>query len=600
MTSPIDNQPLAPSGNPTKLPALGSPELTPEFMARVKEVLEVLLGRRGGSQWDRAVTFRDLHALNLAPGVFGSPPDAQDGQRPTGITGAAYQQLVSRLEADLRNTPGYRALLARIGSTEDLAMFPEEIRSQLASALENVARERQADIRVMERKIQSTAMSLASRMMEVTAAVDGSVAGVRKFDAAYAEKTRALATSITQVVARLDDVGGVALEERFLAVADAIDGLLGQWTLKIQTNPTNGEPPVIAGISLSVEDPIAGPGTSSLIFLAEKFGFFTNNGAFMPFGIVGDQVFVNGQLRVNASGTTLNEITNSMINFVGDFAAAPNPSSYRPNDVYKNTTDGDTYILRESGGVKSWQLFLKSGGDGGDGQDGQDGVRGNVSIIVDTAGTTWDSAAATAALASLGYGAPLMFDQVTLRNTAAKYAETRSYSGSAWLMIAAYFNGNLLVDGTVLARHIDTRGLTIRDEQGNIILDAGGLRAGYAAPGTQNSELTGAINTAAGTAVWNNVTGTGKPENDATKGATIGVNLGGQLTKANMSTYIASAAIDVAFIDKATIPDLTALSAKIGTFISGDPAGARTQIDDTGMACWSTANARRAKFGRLI
>jgi hypothetical protein len=86
------------------------------------------------------------------------------------------------------------------------------------------------------------------------------------------------------------------------------------------------------------------------------------------------------------------------------------------------------------------------------------------------------------------------------------------------------------------ASQIDTRGLTIKDGAGTVILGAGtGLN-------------------------WNNVAyGNGKPADNATVGATIGTNLSGQITAANASTFIASAAIGTAFIGDAAIT-----SAKIG------------------------------------
>lgn len=52
---------------------------------------------------------------------------------------------------------------------------------------------------------------------------------------------------------------------------------------------------------------------------------------------------------------------------------------------------------------------------------------------------------------------------------------------------------------------------------------------------------------------WGNVYGSGRPENNATVGATIGVNLGGQITPSNVTTYIANAAIGNAQIANASI-----------------------------------------------
>ena len=47
------------------------------------------------------------------------------------------------------------------------------------------------------------------------------------------------------------------------------------------------------------------------------------------------------------------------INFIGDFPANPPVGTYLKNSVYKNTTDGSTYIL--SGTPLSWGLYLEAG-----------------------------------------------------------------------------------------------------------------------------------------------------------------------------------------------------------------------------------------------
>lgn len=78
------------------------------------------------------------------------------------------------------------------------------------------------------------------------------------------------------------------------------------------------------------------------------------------------------------------------------------------------------------------------------------------------------------------------------------------------------------------------------------------------------------IAAAAATAIWGSVTGTGKPENYATAGATFGTNIFGQITPANVGTYIQSAAIGSAYIANAAITsakigDLQVTSLKIGS-----------------------------------
>jgi hypothetical protein len=85
------------------------------------------------------------------------------------------------------------------------------------------------------------------------------------------------------------------------------------------------------------------------------------------------------------------------------------------------------------------------------------------------------------------------------------------------------------------ADQIDTRGLSIRDASGNIILAAG-------------TPLN-----------WANVGGSGKPADNATVGASFGVNIGGKITPTNVSTYI-----DDAAIKNAQIADAAITNAKIG------------------------------------
>jgi hypothetical protein len=96
--------------------------------------------------------------------------------------------------------------------------------------------------------------------------------------------------------------------------------------------------------------------------------------------------------------------------------------------------------------------------------------------------------------------------------------------------------GFVVQDGKIKTQFIETKGLTIRDMDGNIILGSG----------------TGLD--------WSRVVGANRPANNATYGATFGVDVFGQINAANVSTYIAAAAIGTAYIGNAAIT-----SAKIGT-----------------------------------
>lgn len=450
MTLPTDYEQNAPSGEAARLPALGTPEPSPAFLARVKEIIETLLGRRGGSKWDQAVTFRDLYSMGLAtPGqqVLVLPASGAAAGNDTGLPGSFDQQLAGRLETALRNSAAYKELQRRIGSAEDLEQFPDELRVQLQQALGDLARQRGADIQTLERKIQNNTMSLASRLTEITASLNDTAAGVRHFDASYADKTKALATSITQVNASIGDLGGATVEEKFLAQADVNDGLKAQWSLKVVAGTEAN--PVFAGIGLSAESPTAGTGTSSIIFQADKFGFFTSGGNIMPFGISGSTVYVNGLLKVgSATGQTLGALTDSMINYVGDFASAPAAGSYRFNDVYKNTTDGNSYINYDSGGgTHAWKVFIAKGGAG------TNGTRGTVQIVA--SGSSWSDSTANSAISSATGTGPVNRDQVTITNNTS-FSQTRFYDSGSWLVLNAWVNGNMVVDGTLSASKITT------------------------------------------------------------------------------------------------------------------------------------------------
>jgi hypothetical protein len=151
-----------------------------------------------------------------------------------------------------------------------------------------------------------------------------------------------------------------------------------------------------------------------------------------------------------------------------------------------------------------------------DGASGGNGIRGNVDIAAVTSGSVWSDSEAVAALAAAGYGAPQVRDMVTLYKSDRTFGSQKMYNGSAWVAVDYVLNGNVFVKGSILPEAIDTRGLTIKDAQGNVILGSGtGLPTAYAAPGTLNSDLTPSITAAANTAVWTSVSN--RPSDDSIK-----------------------------------------------------------------------------------
>ena len=181
---------------------------------------------------------------------------------------------------------------------------------------------------------------------------------------------------------------------------------------------------------------------------------------------------------------------------------------------------------------------------------------------------------------SLAYGAP----KVTLNSTKAE-----SLISSATYAL----DGNLLVSGTVTAAKIDSRGLTIKDAAGNVILGAGtglavGNVVGLGALATQSS--VGWSSVSAKPANVTALTGAEQIKNDLIAisessgtltltggaGGTVAnvVTGNNKITSGNVGTYIASAAISEAYIGNLNASKITA-----GT-LSADRIGANTITSD--------------------
>lgn len=98
---------------------------------------------------------------------------------------------------------------------------------------------------------------------------------------------------------------------------------------------------------------------------------------------------------------------------------------------------------------------------------------------------------------------------------------------------------------------------------------------------------------AALTSTWSGVVGAGKPENDATRGATFGVDINGKITQGNASTFIANAAIGAAQIGSIALVGTSNFSVKSGT------VGARTEMDSRVIKVFDDNGVLRVKLGDL-
>lgn len=102
------------------------------------------------------------------------------------------------------------------------------------------------------------------------------------------------------------------------------------------------------------------------------------------------------------------------------------------------------------------------------------------------AGSSWSDVVAQAACP----GGPVTNDVVTI--SSGTYVMEKRWTGSAWVENGVVINGKLIVPDSILASSIDTRGLSLRDEAGNIAIRMTGsqlgLQPGFEAPDTKNSE----------------------------------------------------------------------------------------------------------------
>lgn len=396
---------------------------------KVAERLEVREGARGNPQ-ERAVTLRELEAATAGISDIvensGRPPEP--GEVVVALGGKLEARVaIDKFVAALRETRLYKDLIKRLDDPSRFDHLSSELRDVLLRSIADEAAKRGAGIQRTELLIQDTSRSLARAVTEITAALGDNSAGIRELQATYVNQQSATATQVTQLEVSLGryyqdgSAGRVQLEQELTTQASFTNGLRGQYTLKIQAGGA------LAGFGLAAQE-VNGAPSSAFIISADKFaivsptysGGLTNspNLNHVPFGVdasgiyLNNNVYVRGQLRVDTGGRTL-----------------------------------------------------------------ADGLRGSLSISA--GGTAWSDTTARQAIwgalgrdgSALNNNHLVIGDTVTISGTG--YVETRYWTGSAWTSPGAVINGNLLVNGSVAAGKIDTRGLTIRDAAGNLILGAG-------------------------------------------------------------------------------------------------------------------------------
>lgn len=200
--------------------------------------------------------------------------------------------------------------------------------------------------------------------------------------------------------------------------------------------------------------------------------------------------------------------------------------------------------------------------------NGADGQRGSQTLYI--SGSVWSDAAADAATT----GANVLGDTVTISN-GSTFVSVKYWNGSAWVPPGVVIDGSLIVTGSVTAAKINTNGLTIRDNSGNVILGTGFaldwtklVASGQTGTGSiTNSSITlgsnGILSGAGGGAVT--IGGLGYTGDlNATYGASIGGSLSGSFGASQVAAYFAANSISSTYIQ-----DLAASKILAGTLAAG-------------------------------
>jgi len=189
----------------------------------------------------------------------------------------------------------------------------------------------------------------------------------------------------------------------------------------------------------------------------------------------GTVLFGSGQLSSSVTffdGTSnvsvVSALSQNPVVFIGTYATAPS-SGIKENNVYKNSTDGNTYVYKSgtwttfvTGGTGSQGPAGPQGPAGAAGASGSPGERGYKEFIYGVAGlSSWNDTYAETAITNVGL-TKVILDRVTLYNSSSpgSFSQSRFWSGSAWSPVSAYINGGLLVSGTIGADAIATNAVT--------------------------------------------------------------------------------------------------------------------------------------------
>jgi hypothetical protein len=177
---------------------------------------------------------------------------------------------------------------------------------------------------------------------------------------------------------------------------------------------------------------------------------------------------VTSYANCNATMQVYNGASNDTSNWTFTKVDGPNISSTLSSDVVTVTSlaqSQDTSYVDVTATRSGYASITKrfqvgksktgaTGATGATGSIGPTGNRGSVQLAGATSGSSWSDSVANSVLTNAGYTYKVIGDMVTLYNTSINYSESRVWNGSAWITIASYINGNLLVNGTIVTQKI--------------------------------------------------------------------------------------------------------------------------------------------------
>lgn len=523
-----------------KLPALPSlKNADPALASWAKSVGEWLQVREGqrGNPLERSVTVRELQksmgSLQALANVVNRAP--AEGEVAIQIApGVTASVAVERFAQSIMESKLFKDLTQSLTDPARFDDLPEEIREELRKDLSTEARKLKASIQDIQRAVDTNERSYAMAIRQLTASLRDAQAGLRKTTAAWTDGSKAFAVNVLQLAASLGNYyqdgteGRASLEQSMSVLAGYAEGLRAQYSVKLQAGGA------WAGFGLAAED-VNGKVTSAFIINAAQFAIVppNYNGGVLSVPRPQDLVF----------GTDADGI-------------------YMQQNVYLKGNmriDGSTRVLR-------------------------DGLRGSLQLVA--SGEAWSDATARQAvwlaLGNTGSAQSnnhlVIGDMVTIVAVSGA-AVTRHWVGQGWEAPGLVLNGSLLVDGSVAARAVNTNGLTVRDNAGNIILSSGGMDATWLR-NLMASQVGGL--------------GSLATQNYASIGSTVRLpdgsvmNTGDFISRLNkieswnISTFMASAAIGRAYIGNAAIGAAQIEDAAVGTLkVAG---GSVTSMYYTGAA----------------